>query len=76
MEWVKVKTRELTEEEKKLVRQRGNLFEWDMEPPGLEEKILVTDGEYVWTDTWVDSHINIGFDTTGIFTMKICGGRL
>lgn len=42
-----------------------------MEPPGLEEKILVTDGEYVWTDTWVDSHINIGFDTTGIFTIKV-----
>ena len=35
MEWVKVKTRELTEEEKKLVRQRGNLFEWDMEPPEI-----------------------------------------
>lgn len=36
----------------------------DGETPELGEEILVSDGKNIWTDTWVEFDIGIGFEQT------------
>lgn len=58
MEWVKVKTRELTAEERE--SYPGIDFMWDMETPENDSEVLMSDGESVWTDIWSDYEPNLG----------------
>lgn len=57
MEWKKLKKREANEEEK----NQGHTFVWEGETPELFNEVLISDGEYVWVDTWNDLGFGIGF---------------
>ena len=58
--WKKLSTREADPEE---VAQ-GYTFMWDGETPELGEEVLVSDGKTIWTDTWIEFDIGIGFEQT------------
>lgn len=61
MEWIKVKTRELTDEERELYPDI--MFMWDMKTPE-EEPVLLTDGKTVWTEMWIDTYKDEGFESS------------
>lgn len=61
MEWVKVKTRELTDEE--LEPYPSSIgFIWDMLTPEWFIDVLLTDGNTVWVERWVEEDSYIGFE--------------
>lgn len=60
MEWVKVKTRELTDEERELYPEIE--FWWDMPTPEWTIDILLTDGNAVWVERWIEDDDYRGFE--------------
>ena len=54
MEWIKFKTRELTEEELSEPKYMYYEFMWDCQIPEDGETVLVSNGERIWTEDWVD----------------------
>lgn len=61
MDWIKVKTRELTQAERDNFPNAN--FMWDMEIPEDGDEVLVSDGKSVWTDIWGDYEPNLcGFE--------------
>ncbi|HFI0464410.1 TPA: hypothetical protein ACGO1T_001757 [Streptococcus suis] len=62
MKWIKLVSRPLTEEEK--ADGYAYDFMWDCTTPEIDEEVLVSDGEYVWTDTWVECGEGVCFENT------------
>lgn len=58
--WKKLLVREPDSEEKK----QGYTFMWEGEIPEIGEEVLVSDGKSIWTDTWVEFDIGVGFEQT------------
>ena len=61
MEWIKVKTRELTDEERESYPSSIG-FIWDMLTPEWFIDVLLTDGNTVWVERWVEEDSYIGFE--------------
>ena len=59
-EWKKLEKRAAEPEE----QAQGYMFMWDSEVPELFEEVLVSDGKSVWTDTWVEFDLGVGFEQT------------
>lgn len=62
MKWIKLVTRPLTEEEK--AEGYDYYFMWDGITPDIYEIVLVSDGESVWTDTWVEYDKGVAFENS------------
>ncbi|HEL1986181.1 phage protein [Streptococcus suis] len=62
MEWIKLVTRPLTEEE--IAEGYQYDFMWDCMTPEIDEEVLVSDGKDVWTDTWVECGEGVCFENT------------
>lgn len=60
MEWIKLATRPLTEEE--IAEGYEYDFMWDCLTPEIDEEVLVSDGETVWTDCWIEYDVGVGFE--------------
>lgn len=60
MEWIKLATRPLAEEE--IAEGYEYDFMWNCLTPEIDEEVLVSDGETVWTDTWVDYGSGVGWE--------------
>lgn len=63
MEWIKVKTRELTLEERELYPYTD--FMWDMKVPEDGDEVLLSDGKTIWDEVWIGfGYGAIGFEYT------------
>ncbi|WP_105242599.1 hypothetical protein [Streptococcus suis] len=62
MEWIKLVTRPLTDEE--IAEGYQYDFMWDCMTPEIDEEVLVSDGKDVWTDTWVECGEGVCFENT------------
>ena len=68
MEWIKFKTRKLTEEELSKPEYMYYEFMWDCQIPDVDENVLVSDGKTIWTEDWVDYDDS---DAEGLYWMPL-----
>lgn len=58
--WNRLTTRKPTKEE----AANGCTFIWCGQTPEIGEEVLVTDGESVWVETWMEFDTGVGFEYT------------
>ena len=58
--WNRLTTRRPTKEE----AANGYTFIWCGQTPDVDEEVLVTDGESVWVETWMEFDTGVGFEYT------------
>lgn len=58
--WNRLTTRKPTKEE----TANGYTFIWCGQTPEIGEEVLVTDGESVWVETWMEFDTGVGFEYT------------
>ena len=58
--WNRLTTRKPTKEE----AANGYTFIWCVQTPEIGEEVLVTDGENVWVETWMEFDTGVGFEYT------------
>lgn len=72
MKWNKLTSRDLTQEE----IEEGLPYDsmWDCDTPEIDETVIVSDGITIWTDTWIDYEVGMGFenstDDDGLYWMS------
>lgn len=74
MKWIKFKTRKLTEEELSEYKYMYYEFMWDCRIPEVGETVLVSDGETIWTEDWVEYDEGEGLedsDAEGLYWMPL-----
>ena len=58
--WNRLTTRKPTKEE----AANGYNFIWCGQTPDVDEEVLVTDGNSVWVETWMEFDTGVGFEYT------------
>lgn len=74
MKWIEFKTRELTEEELSEYKYMYYESMWDCKIPEVDETVLVSNGERIWTEDWVDYDEGLGLedsDAEGLYWMPL-----
>ena len=60
MKWNRLTVKPLNKSE----IEDGYTFMWSGPTPEIGEEVLVTDGKNVWTETWMEFDIGVGFEYT------------